>query len=154
MKEVRLIIRSSVRLQPYGPPDGDEPAITDDFYFSKNERIRFTYPLEGGNPKIQFIKGSANYKVRRDITHEEASNLLKKRNIIAPIKKIFLGWLRIDKFGEYAYVEHIINLKSGKQIISGEFEVEDSDYEPFLKYLKQRFGHASITIKSVFELLK
>lgn len=154
MQEIRLIIKNKVRLLRTIPNVIYPPAIIDDLYFSRNERLRFVTLIESGNLSIHYINGFADKKVKKSIDEITASKLLLTKKVKVPIKKVFIGWLKIDEFNLYGYVELILNLKNSKRIISAEFEVDDVIARELISYLKQKFGNDAVTDKSVYDLLK
>ena len=154
MNEVRLILDKRTKLRRQGPKDGYEPAIIDDLYFSKSERLRFLSLLNDPNDvKILYIKGHSSNKIKQNLTYIQACKLLSKKKVVLPIKKIFVGWLKIDKFNVYGYAEFIINLKNSKRLVTAEFEVDDAIFRDFIAYLQKEFGASSVTTESVYELM-
>jgi len=68
MQEIRLIIKNKVRLLRTIPNVIYPPAIIDDLYFSRNERLRFVTLIESGNLSIYYINGFTDKKVKNQLT--------------------------------------------------------------------------------------
>jgi hypothetical protein len=151
--EIRVVMNDRPQLISDDLTNKDAPAVIDDLYFSSENRLRFIYPINNSPIEVYQIIGDKDNKKKISLTILEASAILRKYRIILPVKKIFLGWLKLDKFNYFGYVEHIIDMNSNKSFISAEFEVRKEDFNDIVIYLRDRFGENSVVTNSVFHIL-